>query len=272
MLRVVDMLCGIGALICAAILAFYLMFIQGAFAQEIDTGVFCDTEDEVTAVFESDDLKAAVGLINKTDPSACMDATVRLFRGKKTKTVRSGDGLIDIVPILIVGVGDETHMRPVPPLQQWAGFTSLLIESTWKPEFKDHSVALKYWFENASPTEWVMLTYGIYKCCMLAERVKTKFTQDAKTDEWMLQCNEGVKDFCAAHHKADGDWLLIPPGIIHEEKIEIPVEMYIGGERVYIKPEDAEKVKLEFQQLWAEGVLFVYKGDPVCFWAPESDG
>ena len=151
-----------------------------------------------------------------------------------------------------------------------------LIDVTWKEAFKDHSKALAWWFKSAKPTDWAQKKYELYACCEYAERVKTKFElrQGDKygSEEWVLQCTQETRYFCNRQNKNEGDWALIPAGIIHEEEIQTPSEYWENGGRFYVGEVEMPKVKQEFEQLRTEGVIFFYNSQPVCFWPPETRG
>lgn len=148
--------------------------------------------------------------------------------------------------------------------------------ATWKPEFKDHSPALKSWFKNAKPTDWGQKEFGISFCCELAERVKTKFDvvkAGEGLEQWWFECTEETITFCTNRGKRIGEWAQVPPGVVHKEEIKTPTEYPAsdGSKGIVTEPE-REKVELEFQELRAKGVMFVYRGDIVCFWPPEFQG
>ena len=112
-------------------------------------------------------------------------------------------------------------------------------QATWQPEpgFQP-SPAVSAWFKAHS------------YCCLKAERVRTKFrvsTADGK-DVWEY---------------LDGNqWrTLHPPYGVTEEGV-VPPKGY----------EQALTTDQQFQQLRAEGVLFVYNGSPFCFFVPRAGG
>lgn len=138
-------------------------------------------------------------------------------------------------------------------------------DATWKPEFATHSEALREWFRAAETTrEW--RTWRTSKgrsawigCCEQSERVHVKFRlADNNGDDWSYQCTAETKAACG--DIPIGGWKQIPPMIVHNEPIKVP-EPY--------DPDDP-KIKLEFEQLRAEGVLFIAFGFETCFWPPQS--
>ena len=71
--------------VLAIILSFAFVIIWGAaHAQETQTTMFCDTQDEITAIVESD--PGSVALINKAVPHACaqLSALERIGGGRGT--------------------------------------------------------------------------------------------------------------------------------------------------------------------------------------------
>ena len=111
-------------------------------------------------------------------------------------------------------------------------------------------------------------------CCEYDECVKTKFEtrQGEKygTEEWWFQCTSTTKAFSDPRRKAVAEWVQIPSGIVHDDDIETPTEYWGDGARFYVGEQEMSKVRAEFEQLRTEGVMFFYKGEPVCFWPPKT--
>ena len=145
--------------------------------------------------------------------------------------------------------------------------------ATMKPEFATHSAALRAWFKLAKPTEWAEKQFQLQYCCEQAERVHVKFAQpNREVEEWWAQCTDDIAQFCSIRGKKTGEWVQIPPGIIHHEPIKTPKEFPASdGSKGVVGDVESAQVELEFQQLRIEGVLFVYRGNFVCFWPPESE-
>jgi hypothetical protein len=92
---------------------------------------------------------------------------------------------------------------------------------------------------------------GICGCCEHADRLKTKFVADAEGD-WSYYPNpECITKECPLQP--------VPNDIVHQDGIHA------------LNPYDDRLP--EFDQMRREGVLFIYQGEPACFWPPEqSDG
>jgi hypothetical protein len=145
-------------------------------------------------------------------------------------------------------------------------------QATYKKEYEGHSEALRAWFRLAKPTlEFAqehgggeagrMLSWG---CCEHADRVHVKFIANRESDDWSFQCNDETVRYCEQHNLKSGDWVSIPRNVVHKEPIRVP----------WGYDDDDPKVKDEFEQLRAEGVLFIAnlggKEKMLCFWPPES--
>lgn len=85
-----------------------------------------------------------------------------------------------------------------------------------------------------------------------------------ESDDWSFQCNEETARYCEERNLKPGDWVLIPRNVVHKDPVRIP----------WGYDESDPKIRDEFQQLRAEGVLFIaiLGGHPkiMCFWPPES--
>ncbi len=136
--------------------------------------------------------------------------------------------------------------------------------ATYKPEFAIHSPALKKWFQEAVPTAEARARFRWpvnWGCCEQSERVHARFRPGARGDEWYFQCNGETLELCRSLEHSAGDWVQIPPDIIHEDPIAVPAPY----------SEDDPQVREEFQQLRAEGVLFIaWSTKMTCFWKPQS--
>jgi hypothetical protein len=136
---------------------------------------------------------------------------------------------------------------------------TLASDATWKPEYAKNPPAVTAWFKEArvpggcdnsqKAKAWNRL--GICGCCEHADRLKTKFVADAE-GEWSYYPNpECTTKECPRKP--------IPNDIVHQDGIHA------------LNPYDDRLP--EFDQMRREGVLFIYEGQPACFWPPEqSDG
>ena len=132
-----------------------------------------------------------------------------------------------------------------------------LIEVTWKPAYARNPPAVTAWFKEArvkgacdqNDRAWTEL--GVCGCCEFADRMRPKFVGE-KGKEWSYypDPNSMVKG-CTL--------LPIPDWVTHDEDIHV-----LNGYDDRLP---------EFNQMRREGVLFIYKDKPSCFWPPEdSDG
>jgi hypothetical protein len=118
-----------------------------------------------------------------------------------------------------------------------AAFWGVPALATWQPPpGYVPSKAVKLWFKE----------HDI--CCLKAERVRTKF-KHSPDGNW--------------EYRDRGAWLPIPRWITYSEGVVPPK----GHENDPTFTKD-----LQFQQLRAEGVLFVFGGGPECFFPPKSGG
>jgi hypothetical protein len=218
----------------ALLAAFLIWALNWPAWAETNQLTFCDRQDEITAVAEYGD--DAVDIINATFPNACTTLVGTYVQGKTVDTVRARETLLDIVPVLIYGVGWGN--KPVEPVEQWVALVSPLVEVTWKPEYSTVTEAERLWFQNAWTTPEAFNRFGWQSCCSHADRYVTQFRTNENKDTWWY-----LKD--------GKTWEQIPDFIIHwEEDPKMP------------------------PQLKAEGVLFVYRSDGrlTCFWPPDTGG
>lgn len=117
--------------------------------------------------------------------------------------------------------------------------------ATYKPEFANHSDAIRDWFETAEVTKAAYPRLGWLRCCNHSDRVKTRF--------YVAPTSNG--DVWSYEDPTTNKWIIIPDDVIHREGIT---------------PPKGHEDDPDFKQLQAEGVLFVYDGQVTCFWPPES--
>lgn len=136
---------------------------------------------------------------------------------------------------------------------------TLSTQATWKPDYAKNPPAVTAWFKearvaggcdsSAKAKAWHRL--GICGCCEKADRFKTKFVAQA-TGDWSYYTDPN----CTAKGCPTRS---IPNDIVHQEGIHA-----LNG---------SDDALPEFDQMRREGVLFIYNGQPACFWPPEqSDG
>lgn len=102
-----------------------------AHAQEIGSSLMCDTQEELEALVAkvnvTHDLKLALAEVNAAFPAkenACGMGAVAYFRNKTVKTVRTVDGLRDIVEIIVVARVTRDGVRAQRPVEQYTLFRS----------------------------------------------------------------------------------------------------------------------------------------------------
>jgi hypothetical protein len=86
---------------------------------EVETGVFCDTQQQMeryVAVFRGDE-RAAMHAVNleEKDPTACVYGTIAFIRGPEIATARSKGGTYHIVKVVVVGFLTEYGLRASAP-------------------------------------------------------------------------------------------------------------------------------------------------------------
>lgn len=117
-------------------------------------------------------------------------------------------------------------------------------EATWKREYAGTPEAVQQWFRSARLTPEAQTRIGFHNCCDQSDRFDTQFRVNRQTagDEWYFR---------------DGDnWRRIPDDVIHKDEIRAA------------NPED-DKLP-EFEEMRRQGVLFIYNGNPTCFWPPQG--
>src|SRR3990167_596511 len=96
-----------------------------AMAQETGQGLACDTrkqiEDIVALANESRNFQASLKKVNNGG-SACGVIPVVFIRRETVATVRTSDGLRDIVRITVIGLIMQYGMQMVAPLEQFTLF------------------------------------------------------------------------------------------------------------------------------------------------------
>jgi|SRR5579885_1095077 len=159
--------------------------------------------------------------------------------------------------------------------------------ATWKPEYGKEPIAVQRWYENATIAGWAArercieaakkagreradtvaqcsaafspawLRIGVALCCKQAERLKTKFVPGTTKDDWAYYPDpDCTHDGCRVEP--------IKPDVVHEDRIEPDPKDLVG-----LTQDQRRAVEAEFEQMRREGVLFIYNGEPSCFWPPE---
>jgi hypothetical protein len=86
---------------------------------EVDSGVFCDTQQQVervVALFDGNAEKAVKAVNSEqNDPTACVGATLAVIRGPEIATARTKNGTFNVVRVLVVGILTEDGFRNTVP-------------------------------------------------------------------------------------------------------------------------------------------------------------
>lgn len=123
----------------------------------------------------------------------------------------------------------------------------VMATATWKPEYKESPLPVQEWFQAAPLTEEATRHFQFVKCCEQAERLMTKFVGQ-RGGTWFYYPDADCT-------KAGCKLLPIPDYIVHDDPIHA------------LNPKD--DTLPEFEEMRRQGVLFIYKGVPTCFWPPE---
>jgi len=105
--------------LCIAALSFAWSSPSQAQTVEVETGVFCDTQQQMeryVAIFAGDE-RAAMHAVNleEKDPTACVYGTIAFIRGPEIATARSKGGTYNIVKVVVVGFLTEYGLRASAP-------------------------------------------------------------------------------------------------------------------------------------------------------------
>jgi hypothetical protein len=139
--------------------------------------------------------------------------------------------------------------------------TARTAEATWKPEYGNNPEAIQRWFSEAAVMPSAQTRLGVTLCCHSAERLMTKFVGGKGGDDWSY-----YPDPNCTH---SGCTLLpIPSDVVHDE----PIGLTAGAHEAFDKssPEDKTRTIKMLEAMKREGVLFIYRGSPSCFWPPEG--
>jgi hypothetical protein len=105
--------------LCVAALSLLTSVPSWAETVEVETGVFCDTQQQMeryVALF-SGDTQAALNAVNTevNDPTACVYGTIAYIRGPEIATARNGSGAYHIVRVIVVGFMTHFGFRASAP-------------------------------------------------------------------------------------------------------------------------------------------------------------
>jgi hypothetical protein len=119
--------------------------------------------------------------------------------------------------------------------------------ATWKPQYRQSPQSVQDWFVTARTTPAARAGLKIGGCCEQAERLKTKFILRENTD-WSYYLDPTCTQAGCPLRPIKSD-------VVHDD----PIRAFY--------PEDDDLP--EFKAMRREGVLFVWKHEPTCFWPPE---
>jgi hypothetical protein len=105
--------------LCVAALSLLTSVPSWAETVEVETGVFCDTQQQMeryVALF-SGDTQAALNAVNTevNDPTACVYGTIVYIRGPEIATARNRNETYHIVRVIVVGFMTHSGFRASAP-------------------------------------------------------------------------------------------------------------------------------------------------------------
>ena len=114
------------ALIAVVLAIGAIVFVPFAFAQEVGTGLVCNTSDQIeTFIADKRDNKSRIEAINTTAGKvACAVIPVAYIREADIKTATDGTKYYKIVRIFVIAVHTGYAWQQVPPLEQYTLFPS----------------------------------------------------------------------------------------------------------------------------------------------------
>jgi hypothetical protein len=105
--------------LCVAALSLLIPAPSRAETVEVETGVFCDTQEQMEryVALYSGDIQAALDAVNaeENDPSACAYGTIAYIRGPEIATARNKNETYHIVKVIVVGFMTHSGFRASAP-------------------------------------------------------------------------------------------------------------------------------------------------------------
>jgi hypothetical protein len=105
--------------LCVAALSLIISVQSRAQTVEVETGVFCDTQQQMEryVALYNVDTQAALDAVNKevNDPTACVYGTIAYIRGPEIATARNKKETYHIVRVIVVGFMTPSGFRPSAP-------------------------------------------------------------------------------------------------------------------------------------------------------------
>ena len=105
--------------LCVAALSLLISVSSQAETVEVETGVFCDTQQQMEryVALYSGDMRAALYAVNSevNDPTACVYGTIAYIRGPEIATARNKNETYHIVRVIVVGFMTHSGFRASAP-------------------------------------------------------------------------------------------------------------------------------------------------------------
>jgi hypothetical protein len=105
--------------LCVAALSLIISVPSRAQNVEVETGVFCDTQQQMEryVALYNGDTQAALNAVNKevNDPTACVYGTIAYIRGPEIATARNSRETYHIVRVIVVGFMTHSGFRASAP-------------------------------------------------------------------------------------------------------------------------------------------------------------
>ena len=110
--------------LCVAALSLLISVPSRAQNIEVETGVFCDTQQQMEryVALYNGDMQAALNAVNTevNDPTACVYGTIAYIRGPEIATARNGSGAYHIVRVIVVGFMTHSGFRSSAPARSFS--------------------------------------------------------------------------------------------------------------------------------------------------------
>jgi hypothetical protein len=105
--------------LCVAALSLLISVPSRAENIEVETGVFCDTQQQMEryVALYNGDTQAALNAVNTevNDPTACVYGTIAYIRGPEIATARNKSEAYHIVRVIVVGFMTHSGFRASAP-------------------------------------------------------------------------------------------------------------------------------------------------------------
>jgi hypothetical protein len=92
---------------------------QPAKAQNIGSGVVCDTSDQMRRFVLAENAPTALAMINAGQGQSCAVMNVSFYAGSIDGTAVTQDGVWQITHVLIVGIITHGGIQPIRPTPRW---------------------------------------------------------------------------------------------------------------------------------------------------------